>query len=534
MSLLEIKNLTVNFGNFCAVDDVSFSLELGQTLVLVGESGSGKSVTANSILRLLPPENTTFAANSEIHFDSKRLDQLAEPSLRQVRGGEIGMIFQEPMTSLNPLQSVRRQVGEAVRIHQGLKGRALDNKVLDLLEMVRLGRDQRLARAFPFELSGGQRQRVMIAMALANRPKLLIADEPTTALDATIQADILALLQELQQELGMALLFITHDLPIARRIADKVVVMQLGKVVEAGAANEVFGNPQHPYTQRLLAAEPKGARLDGSESSESAQSLMAHEPVVDVKDMAVHFPIRKGVFKRVVDHVRAVDGISLTLRPGETLGVLGESGSGKSTLGQALLGLVPLTGGVVSFNGQDIAKLSARKMRPLRRHLQMVFQDPFGSLSPRMSIAEIVAEGLSVHAPNLDEHARQQSVLAALEQVNLPPQVMNRYPHELSGGQRQRVGIARALILEPKVLVLDEPTSALDLSIQAELLDLLISLQERLGLAYLFISHDLRVVRAMAHRVMVMQAGKVVEQGDTASVFDAPQSAMTQKLLASL
>ncbi|MCA3247078.1 MAG: ABC transporter ATP-binding protein [Tagaea sp.] len=525
--LLAVRDLSVRFDagggrKFLAVDRLSFDLRRGETLAIVGESGSGKSVSALSILQLLPYPLASHPSGS-IRFRGEELLGAGEAVLRQVRGNRIAMIFQEPMTSLNPLHTIEKQIGEALLIHKGLSADAARARIVELLELVGLGEQARKRLdAYPHQLSGGQRQRVMIAMALANEPDILIADEPTTAVDVTIQAQLLKLLKELQAKLGMAILFITHDLGIVRRLAHRVVVMNKGRAVEAGPVADVFAAPSHDYTRHLLAAEPKGA-------------VVARDPAARVvlagRDIRVWFPIKAGVFRRTVGHVKAVDGINVTLKAGHTLGVVGESGSGKTTLGLALLRLERAEG-AIEFDGRDIAALRGGALRPLRKEMQIVFQDPYGSLSPRLSIAEIVAEGLAIHEPGLDAASRDARVVAALEEVRLDPATRHRYPHEFSGGQRQRIAIARALVLKPKLVVLDEPTSALDMSVQAQIVDLLRELQARYGLAYVFISHDLKVVRALADDVLVMKDGKAVEHGPAARVFDAPQAAYTKALMA--
>ena len=518
-ALLEVQDLTVAFRGREVVRNVSFSVQPGQTVALVGESGSGKSVTALSCLQLLGPGGTNPAGR--IMLDGTEVLKAGPAELQRLRGGVAGMVFQEPMTSLNPLHSIGRQVGEAVTLHQPLRGNALRARVIELLERAGLANAAQRLEAFPHQLYGGQRQRVMIAAALANDPKLLIADEPTTALDVTIQAQILELLGRLKRQLNMAMLLITHDLAIVRRHADHVVVMRHGAVVEQGPAAEVLGNPRHEYTKMLLATEPRG----------KPEPVPAAAPVVlQAEEIKVHFPIRRGVLRRKVGEVRAVDGVSLELREGETLGLVGESGSGKTTLGLSLLQLERCEG-AVRFEGQPIQGLSRGELRPLRARMQVVFQDPFGSLSPRMSVAEIVGEGLAVHAPELSRTQREARVKGALEEVGLDPATSERYPHEFSGGQRQRIAIARALVLNPRLLVLDEPTSALDVSVQAQVVELLRGLQARHRLAYLFISHDLRVVRAMAHRIMVLKGGKVVESGEAEAVLRAPREAYTQALM---
>jgi microcin C transport system ATP-binding protein len=522
--LLSVRDLSVAFRQggqeTLAVDRVSFELERGQTLALVGESGSGKSVTALSILRLLNYP-AAHHPSGEILFKGRDLLKADEEAMRKVRGNDITMVFQEPMTSLNPLHTIERQIGEILALHRGLTGEGARRRTLELLEMVGIRDAANRLDAFPHQLSGGQRQRVMIAMALANEPDLLIADEPTTALDVTVQAQILRLLKELQGRLGMAKLFITHDLGIVRTFADHVAVMLKGRIVEAGPVATIFGAPQHEYTRRLLAAEPKGRPAP----------VPADAPVlVEAGPMKVWFPIKRGFFRTTVGHVKAVDGVSVKVRAGETLGVVGESGSGKTTLGLAILRLISSEGPVV-FMGRDLQGLKAKALRPVRRDIQVVFQDPYGSLSPRMSVAEIVAEGLAIQEPGLSDAAMRQRVASALSDVGLDPAAMDRYPHEFSGGQRQRIAIARAMALNPKLVVLDEPTSALDMSIQSQIVELLRDLQKRRQLGYIFISHDLKVVRALSHRVMVMQNGRIVEEGEAAALFDAPRTAYTRALL---
>ena len=523
--LIAVRDLSVQFRQgdrtFTAVDRVSFSLDRGRTLAVVGESGSGKSVTALSIVRLLPYPAASHPSG-EILFKGADLLQLDEAGMRAVRGQAITMVFQEPMTSLNPLHTIERQVGEILRLHGAPGGEALRAKVIELLTEVGIPDPAGRLSAYPHQLSGGQRQRVMIAMALANAPDLLIADEPTTALDVTVQAQILELLKKLQQKHGMAILFITHDLGIVERFADDVVVMTEGRIVEAGATAEVFANPRHAYTRHLIAAAPKG---------EPPTVVAGAATVMEASDLKVWFPIKAGFFRRTIGHVKAVDGISVRLNAGETLGIVGESGSGKTTLGLALLRLIASQGRIV-FNGRAIDGLDSRAMRPLRRDIQVVFQDPYGSLSPRMSIADIIGEGLKVHARQLTAAARDELVVAALREVDLDPDSRHRYPHEFSGGQRQRIAIARAMVLKPKFVMLDEPTSALDMSVQAQVVELLRRLQARHGLTYLFISHDLRVVKALANHLVVMKDGKVVEAGPAAQLFAAPQQPYTRALLA--
>ncbi|OED00019.1 ABC transporter ATP-binding protein [Rhizobium sp. YK2] len=523
--LLSVRNLSVAFHQggqtSIAVDGVSFDIRKGEVVALVGESGSGKSVSANSILKLLPYPAASHPSG-EILFKGKDLLKASDNELRAVRGNDITMIFQEPMTSLNPLHTIERQISEILALHQGMVGEAARNRTLELLNQVGIREPEKRLKAYPHELSGGQRQRVMIAMALANRPELLIADEPTTALDVTVQAQILELLRELKGAHGMSMLFITHDLGIVRKFADRVCVMTKGKIVETGTVEDVFTRPQHDYTRHLLAAEPRGEPPVSD----------ANKPVVmEGSDIRVWFPIKAGFMRKVVDHVKAVDGIDLKLRAGQTLGVVGESGSGKTTLGLALARLIS-SKGRIAFVGKDIAGYSFREMRPLRNQLQVVFQDPYGSLSPRMSVGEIIAEGLKVHERSLSADERDKRVCWALEEVGLDPSTRWRFPHEFSGGQRQRIAIARAMVLKPRFVMLDEPTSALDMSVQAQVVDLLRDLQQKHDLAYLFISHDLKVVKALANELIVMRFGKVVEQGASADIFRAPKEDYTRALLA--
>ena len=516
MSLLEVNDLSVAFGPKRVVDGVSFSLAKGETLALVGESGSGKSLTALSLLQLLPRGGTN--PTGSIRLDGKAMIGASADVLHDARGGIAGMVFQEPMTSLNPLHRIGRQVAEAITLHRNIP---VQDRVIQVLTEAGFPDATNRLDAFPHQLSGGQRQRVMIAMALANNPSLLIADEPTTALDVTIQSRILNLLTGLKTSRGLALLLITHDLRIVRRYADRVCVMKDGAIVESGPVAAVFAAPSHPYTRMLLDAVPRGV----------PPPLAANAaPLLGIEHASVHFPIRRGLFRRVVSVVRAVDDVSLTVHEGETVGLVGESGSGKTTLALAALRLEPVRGRIV-FAGQDIVGLRRSAMRRMRARLQIVFQDPFGSLSPRMTVGDIVAEGLGVHEPGLRRPERDRLVTAALEEVGLPADSMERYPHEFSGGQRQRIAIARAIVLKPALIVLDEPTSALDMSVQAQIVALLRDLRERHNLAYLFISHDLKVVRALAHRVVVLRQGKIVEEGPADRIFLHPREEYTQGLM---
>jgi len=523
--LLQIRDLSVSFdtpgGEVQAVRRVSFDIDKGETVALVGESGSGKSVTALSILQLLPYPPARHPSGS-ILFRGQELVGAPEPSLRRVRGDRIAMIFQEPMTSLNPLHTIEKQVNEVLFVHKGMGRGAARGRTLELLRLVGLRDAERRLGAYPHELSGGERQRVMIAMALANEPDLLIADEPTTALDVTIQAQILTLLKELQARLGMALLLITHDLTIVRKVAARVCVMTQGEIVESGPTADIFAQPRHAYTRHLLDAEPKGR----------AASAPAEAPVVvTAQNVKVWFPIKGGLLQRARDYIKAVDGITVTVRQGHTVGVVGESGSGKTTLAMALLRLQS-SEGQIQFGGHEIQGLSSKQLRPLRREMQVVFQDPYGSLSPRMSVGQIIEEGLRVHRLGRDEDERRGMIEQVLREVGLDPDSRHRYPHEFSGGQRQRIAIARAMVLRPRFVVLDEPTSALDMSVQAQIVDLLRELQVRHKLAYLFISHDLRVVRALSDEVIVMRAGRVVEHGSTVEIFDQPKEPYTRALMA--
>jgi microcin C transport system ATP-binding protein len=524
-SLLSVRDLSIAFRQgdrqLLAVDRVSFDIAKGETVALVGESGSGKSVTALSAMKLLPYPAASHPSGT-IHFKGRELLGLSDRDMREVRGNDITIIFQEPMTSLNPLHTIEKQIGEILLLHRGIAGAPARRRTIELLGLCGIPDPEGRLGSYPHQLSGGQRQRVMIAMALANEPDLLIADEPTTALDVTVQAQILKLLKELQGRLGMAMLFITHDLSIVRKIADRVCVMKEGKIVETGAVADVFERPQHPYTRALLAAEPKP----------DPAPLQPQAPVVvETDELKVWFPIKRGVLRKVVGHIKAVDGVSIAVRKGETLGIVGESGSGKTTLGLAILRLISSDGPIV-FMGQQLQGLKFKEMRPFRRDMQIVFQDPYGSLSPRMSVSDIIEEGLWVHQPQLSPSEHESRVIAALKDVGLDPETRFRYPHEFSGGQRQRIAVARAIVLEPTFVVMDEPTSALDMLIQSQIVDLLRDLQKRRNLTYLFISHDLRVVSALASRLIVMRNGKVVEEGAAAEIFARPQSEYTRALFA--
>jgi microcin C transport system ATP-binding protein len=525
--LLSVRELSVAFrhgdggGETLAVDRVSFEISKGETVALVGESGSGKSATALSILKLLPYPAARHPSGV-ISFKDRDLLPLSEREMRRVRGDDITIVFQEPMTSLNPLHTIEKQIGEILLLHRGMTGPAARARIIEVLTQVGIPDPESRLGSYPHQLSGGQRQRVMIAMALANEPDLLIADEPTTALDVTVQAQIIALLKDIQQRLGMSLLFITHDLGIVRKIADRVCVMKEGKIVEQGKVERVFAAAEHPYTRALLGAEPK---------PDPAPPQPNAPVVLEATDLKVWFPIKRGVLRKVVGHIKAVDGVSIALRKGETLGVVGESGSGKTTLGLAILRLISSDGPIV-FMGNPIQGLRFKQMRPFRRDMQIVFQDPYGSLSPRLSVADIIKEGLNVHHPDMSPRERDQRVIAALTDVGLDPDTRFRFPHEFSGGQRQRIAVARAIVLEPTFIVLDEPTSALDMLIQSQMVDLLRDLQKRRDLTYLFISHDLRVVAALASRLMVMRQGKVVESGDAAQLFQNPKTDYTRALFA--
>ena len=520
--LLDVNDLRVAFrqdGETTeAVKGVSFYVDKGETVAIVGESGSGKSVSALSTVQLLPD---SAKITGSITYDGAQMVGAAESELRRVRGNDISFIFQEPMTSLNPLHTIEKQLGESLLIHSGLSGDAARTRVLELLDKVGIRDAESRLHSYPHQLSGGQRQRVMIAMALANGPELLIADEPTTALDVTIQAQILNLLADLKTQEDMSLLFITHDLGVVRKISDRVYVMQHGEIVETGPTAEIFDNPQHPYTKTLLEAEAVGEPLPVPEAAEE---------IVSTEELRIWFPIYAGLLKRTVGHVKAVNSATLNVRAGETLGIVGESGSGKTTLALAIMRLIS-SQGPITFMGRDIQGLRSREIKPLRADMQIVFQDPYGSLSPRMTIEQIIAEGLTIH--NIDEgRDHREMVGEIMEEVGLKPEMMHRYPHEFSGGQRQRIAIARAMILRPKLLVLDEPTSALDMTVQVQIVDLLRNLQQKYGLAYLFISHDLKVVRAMSHKVMVMKQGDMVEIGTAEKIFNAPETDYTRTLIA--
>ena len=520
-ALLDVKDLRVSFrqdGKLTpAVKGISFHVERGETVALVGESGSGKSVSALSTVSLL---GETAQVKGSVTYDGQQMIGANDALLRKVRGNDISFIFQEPMTSLNPLHTIDKQLAESLSLHQGLTGEALKGRILELLQKVGINDAESRLGSYPHQLSGGQRQRVMIAMALANKPDVLIADEPTTALDVTIQAQILDLLKELKDSEGMGLLFITHDLSVVRRIADRVCVMQHGEIVEQGPTVEIFDDPAHPYTQKLLGAEPTGSPAPVAEDA---------EVIAQTDHLKIWFPIQRGLLRRTVGHVKAVNDASLSVRAGETIGIVGESGSGKTTLALAIMRLIASEGGI-TFMGNDIRKWKTRELRRLRKDMQIVFQDPFGSLSPRMTCMQIISEGLSIHKVDPERNPREL-VHDVMIEVGLDPATMDRYPHEFSGGQRQRIAIARAMVLRPRLLVLDEPTSALDMTVQVQIVDLLRELQVKYGLAYLFISHDLRVVRAMSHRVMVMKRGDVVEYGDVDALYDNPQTEYTRTLL---
>ncbi|MGH1403574.1 MAG: ABC transporter ATP-binding protein [Alphaproteobacteria bacterium] len=523
-NILQIKNLHVDFNagkRFHAVKGVSFDIKKGKTTALVGESGSGKSVTALSAMRLLPYPIASHHPDSSILFKGEELLDKGEGYMRTIRGQKIGIIFQEPQTALNPLHTIEKQIIEILKIHQGMANEAAQKRVLELLDLVGLPRLKNRLNAYPHELSGGQRQRIMIAMALANNPDVLIADEPTTALDVTIQAQILELLQDLQKKLNMAILLITHDLSVVEKMADYVCVMRHGEIVEQKEAKQLFSQPEHSYTKKLLSTRPQGHVPPADKNA---------VPLVKGSGVKVYFPHKKNFFGKITEHVKAVDDIDITIQRGHTLGVVGESGSGKSTLGLAILKLLPARG-TLYFGNDNISHYQQHHMRPLRKSMQIVFQDPYASLSPRMSISQIIGEGLQLHRPTLSVDEREDLIIKALEDVHMSPDVRNRYPHEFSGGQRQRISIARAMILAPEFVVLDEPTSALDVSVQAEIVDLLRELQKKHNLSYMFISHDLRVVRAMSHNVLVMKDGKVIEHGSAQEIFDTPKEDYTKMLL---
>ena len=522
-TLLSVQDLSVSFntqnGLVKIIDDISFDIYQGENLAIVGESGSGKSVTALSLLRLHEEQNTVYS-DARIQFQNRNLLELNEEEIKDVRGKNISMIFQEPMTSLNPVFTIGQQIEEVLTLHQDMSKPEKKARVIELLNRVGIRQPEQKVNDFPHALSGGQRQRVMIAMALACDPYLLIADEPTTALDVTIQQQILDLLKEIQEDTGMSVLLITHDLNLVRRFSDRVCVMYQGKIVETNQTEELFENPQNEYTRFLLDSEP---------DQKIATIAASSEVVLSTRNLRCYFPVLKGFFKRKVDEVKAVDDITLSLCSGETLGIVGESGSGKTTLGLAMLRLLASSGGI-EFKNQDVTSFNEKQMRPLRRHFQIVFQDPFSSLSPRLTIQQIIEEGLKLHFPELDYKQRLQKIMDILLEVGLETDILWRYPHEFSGGQRQRIAIARTIVLEPDVILLDEPTSALDVSVQKQVLALLADLQKKRKLSYLFISHDLRVVRAMAHRVIVMRQGQVVEQGNVEAVFNHPENDYTRQL----
>ncbi|MEO9274947.1 ABC transporter ATP-binding protein [Marinomonas sp. 5E14-1] len=524
-SLLSVNNLSVSFntndGIFDAVKNISFSLEKGETLAIVGESGSGKSVSSSAIMRILPP-NGIISKESDIQYDKQPLLNLSESEMRAFRGNRIGMIFQEPMTSLNPYLRVGTQVAEAVMTHQSsVNKKQAKARVLELFELVQLPSPEKAFTKYPHEFSGGQLQRIMIAMALINEPDILIADEPTTALDVTVQSEVLDLIKSIQQKIGMAILFITHDLGVVKHLADRVIVMRLGEIVEEGSTDDVFNNPKHDYTEMLINSIPSGMK---------DPSVTTDKDLIKANDIKVQYLIKSSFLSKNNVYFDAVKGISLDLKQGETLGVVGESGSGKSTLGRALIGLQPSTG-EVHFKGQDMSKLSDKEKLAMKKDIQVVFQDPYSSLPPRMTVGEIVSEGLIIHYPELNKEQRLARVKSTLEEVRLDPATMTRYPHEFSGGQRQRIAIARALILEPSFIVLDEPTSALDRSVQLTVIDLLREIQKNHKIGFLFISHDLSVVKALSDRVLVMRNGEVLEQGTAQDIFEKPQHDYTKTLI---
>ncbi len=520
--VIEIKNLDVFFGHGESanqvVKSVNLNIDPGETVALIGESGSGKSVTALSILQLLPYPLAAHSDTSSIRFQGAELVNEKESVLRKIRGNQISMIFQEPMTSLNPLHTVGKQIVEVLTLHKGLNKTLAKKRAIELLDLVKIPDPQGRFDSYPHQLSGGQRQRVMIAMALANDPKVLIADEPTTAVDVTVQAQLLELLAELQQRIGMSILFITHDLRVVKKIAQRVYVMKSGEIVESGTTDSVFSTPTHEYTKRLLSSQPSGTP---DTIASDAKTL------VTIKDVKVWFPIKRGIFRKTIGHIKAVDEVSFDIKEGETVGLVGESGSGKSSLGQAILRLISCEGSI-HFQDQELNSLSLKELRPFRRLIQVVFQDPFGSLSPRMTIGQIVGEGLNL-LENIQD--AENAVDQALTEVGLDVSMKNRYPHEFSGGQRQRIAIARALILKPKLIILDEPTSALDLSIQSQIIELLRSLQRKYSMSYLFISHDLNVIRALCHKIIVMKDGKFVETGSSQEIFEQSKNAYTRALI---
>ena len=522
--VLSVSSLTVDFlqggQESRAVNDISFHLVRGETLALVGESGSGKSVTAHSILQLLPKKAVRYGSNSDIHYEGRNLLSLGEGGSGTIRGKRIGMIFQEPMTALNPLHTVYKQIAESLILHQKLNRTDTKKRVLELLQLVGIPDPVKKLSTYPHELSGGQRQRVMIAMALANNPEILIADEPTTALDVTLQKQILQLLSDLQQKMGLAILLITHDLGVVKRFSHRVAVMHEGKIVEQNSTSDLFGSPKESYTKELIYSEPKGTPAPYSADADI---------VMETKQLKVWFPVKRGVFKRTVGYIKAVDDISFSLRKGQTLGIVGESGSGKTTLVQALIRLID-SDGEINFKEHCINHLDQKSVRPLRRQMQIVFQDPFSSLSPRMSVLDIIAEGLVIHHSG-DAAYRESKVISAMKEVGLDPELRHRYPHEFSGGQRQRIAIARALVLEPELIIMDEPTSALDRAVQAQVIDLLRSLQSKHQFSYIFISHDLKVVKAIAHDILVLREGKVVERGSAINLYHNPSEPYTKDLL---
>ena len=532
-ALLDVEDLSIHFGPeddpVKAVDRVSFSVKRGETVVLVGESGSGKSISALSVLRLLP--HAARVPNGKITLSGIDILSIPERQMRDVRGSKVAMIFQEPQSSLNPVITIGKQIGEVLKRHEGITGEAQSKRVVELLTSVGIPEPERRQHEFPHQFSGGMKQRVMIAIAMAGEPELMIADEPTTALDVTVQAQVLNLLKEQQRKNDMGILFITHDLAVAYQMADRIVVMRNGQVMEAGERDAFYRNPQHDYSKQLFDALPSREKRDREGHS---GDIAEPKPVLTVEDLKIHYPIRKGFFKRVVGHVKAVDGIDLTVYRGSTMAIVGESGSGKTTMGKGILRLLPVSAGKVSYRGEDLATKTDRQMRSLRSDLQVVFQDPYASMNPRMMITDIIQEGMIAQGIGADRVAREQRVDELLQQVGLEPSFKHRYPHEFSGGQRQRICIARALAVDPEVIICDEPTSALDVSVQAQILSLLRDLQQRLGLTYIFITHNLSVVAYLAHYIAVMYQGEIVEQGKTDDILDAPQHPYTQKLLSAI